>query len=90
MFGFIRNSVQFLLVLVNTVPVHSDAADAAKAEQNLRKVKGLVYEGMNVTLDLQDIFIKRDSKLICSSEVPYVSFLDPDNNPVQELSGKKL
>ena len=87
MFGFIRNSEQFLLVLVISGSVHSDAADA---EQNLRKVKGLVYEEMNVTLDLQDIFIKRDSKLICSSEVPYVSFLDPDNNLVQELSGKKL
>ena len=84
MFGFIRNSVLFLVVLVITDPVHSDA------EQNLRKVKGLVYEEMNVTLDLQDIFIKRDTKLICSSEVPYVSFLDQDNNPVQELSGKKL
>ena len=84
MFGFIRNSVLFLVVLVITDPVHCDA------EQNLRKVKGLVYEEMNVTLDLQDIFIKRDSKLICSSKVPYVSFLDPDNNPVQELSGKKL
>ena len=68
-------------LLVMSVPVHSDT------ESSIVKVKGLVHETMNVTLDLQTIHMKSDSNLVCNSEVPYVSFLDQDDHLVQALSG---
>ena len=68
-------------LLVMSVPVHSDNAS------NIVKVKGLVHETMNVTLDLQNSQINRGSNLVCTSEVPYVSFSDQDDHMETTLSG---
>ena len=61
MFGCIRDPVVMMLLwtlLVMSVPVHSDT------ESSIVKVKGLVHETMNMTLDLQSIHMKIDSNLI--------------------------
>lgn len=86
MFGCIRDPVVMMLLwtlLVMSVPVLSDK------EPSIVKVKGLVHETMNVTLDLQSIHVNSDSNLLCISEVPYVSFLDQDDHLEQRLSGNE-
>ena len=70
-------------LLLISVPVQSDN------ELSIVKVKGLVYEAMNVTLDLQSVHVNSDSNLVCTSEVPYVSFLDQDDDLEQRLSGNE-
>ena len=70
-------------LLLISVPVQSDN------ELSIVKVKGLVHEAMNVTLDLQSIHVNSDSNLVCTSEVPYVSFLDQDDHLEQRLSGNE-
>ena len=70
-------------LLLISVPVQSDN------ELSIVKVKGLVHETMNVTLDLQSIHVNSDSNLVCTSEVPYVSFLDQDDHLGQRLSGNE-
>ena len=68
-------------LLVIVVPVHCESNDPKV------KVKGLVHETMNVTLDLQNINIISGSNLVCTSEVSYVSFLDQEDQLQSALSG---
>ena len=68
-------------LLVIVVPVHCESNDPKV------KVKGLVHETMNVTLDLQNIHINSGSNLVCTSEVSYVSFLDQEDQLQSALSG---
>ena len=70
-------------LLLISVPVQSDN------ELSIVKVKGLVHEAMNLTLDLQSVHVNSDSNLVCTSEVPYVSFLDQDDDLEQRLSGNE-
>ena len=70
-----------LTLLVIVVPVHSESNDPKV------KVKGLVHETMNGTLDLQNININSGSNLVCTSEVSYVSFLDQEDHLQSALSG---
>ena len=87
MFGCIRAPAVMMMLwtlLVMSVPVHSDNAS------NIVKVKGLVHETMNVTLDLQNIHINRGSNLVCTSEVPYVSFSDQDDHLETTFSGTEI
>ena len=70
-------------LLLISVPVQSDN------ELSIVKVKGLVHEAMNVTLDLQSVHVNSDSNLVCTSEVPYVSFIDQNDHLDQALSGNE-
>ena len=67
-------------LLVITVSVHCESNDPKV------KVKGLVHETMNVTLDLETIHMD-NSNLLCTSEMPYVTFLDQDDHLQPALSG---
>ena len=67
-------------LLVIAVPVHCESNDPKM------KVKGLVHETINVTLDLQNIHLD-NSNLECTSEMPYVTFLYQDDHLHSALSG---
>ena len=77
----LADMVMLWTLILIAVPVLSDN------ESNVVKVKGLVHETMNVTLDLHNVHINSDSGLVCTSGVPYVSFLDQDDHLAPALSG---
>jgi len=82
MFGCIRDSVVMMMLwtlLVIAVPVQCESNDPKM------KVKGLIHETINVTLDLQNIHLD-NSNLVCTSEMPYVNFLYQDDHLHSALS----
>jgi len=49
------------------------------------KVEGLVYQKMNVTLDLQDLKFGNDAYLTCKTSVPYITFQSEDSESHKTL-----
>ena len=54
------------------------------------KVEGLVYQKMNVTLDLEDLKFGNDAYLTCKTSVPYITFQSEDSESHKTLGGDQF